>query len=392
MGKIRVVHIITELELGGAQLFTLKTVKELDKEKFETFLIANCKGMLNSEVKNYTKNFTCIKPLIREISPIKDFLALISLYKRIKSIKPQIVHTHSSKAGILGRTAAYLAKVPVIVHTVHGFAFSPFHSKFKRNFYILLEKFASKLSDHLIFVSEANRGEAEKLKITKKGKNSIIRSIVGLDKFRKNSLRKNELRKKFGFSEKDKIVGGVFCFKPQKDPVGFIEIANLVIKNSDDIKFIIAGDGYVKSAMIEKIREYKIDDKIIFLGWIDNPDELIPTFDVLLLPSLWEGLPQVVVQAIVSRVPVIATSVNGTKDIVKNGENGFLFEPKNYKKAANLILNIFKSKEIKDKIQAQSEIVYENFNPEIMVREQEKLYLKLLENVKRVHKNKKKFF
>ncbi len=386
MEKIKVLHIITELELGGAQLFTLKTVRELNKDKFETYLISNCKGILNPDVNRYTNNFKCIKTLIREISPIKDFLTLISLLKQIREIKPQIIHTHSSKAGILGRLAAFLAGTPIIIHTVHGFAFSPFHSKLRRNFYIFLEKFTAKITSHLIFVSKANREEALKLKILKKRDNSsIIRSIVGLDKFYANRERKEELRKKLKITSDIRIVGGVFCFKPQKDPVGFIEIANLVLKQRNDILFIIAGDGYVKSAMVEKIKEYKIEDKIRFLGWIKNPEDLIPSFDVFLLPSLWEGLPQVVVQSIVSGVPVVASAVNGTKDIIKSGKNGYLFPPKDYQKASELVIKILNDNNLKENILTEAERTYNEFNPEKMIKKQEELYLKLMDNVRRTH-------
>ncbi len=384
MGKIKVLHIITELELGGAQLFTLKTVKELNKDKFETYLISNCKGILNPDVKKYTKNFNCIKTLIREISPIKDFLTLISLLRQIRNIKPHIVHTHSSKAGILGRLAAFLAGVPIIIHTVHGFAFSPFHSRVRRNFYIFLEKFAAKITSHLIFVSEANREEALKLKILKKKENSsIIRSIVGLDKFYNNREKKEDLRKKFNIPHDKKIVGGVFCFKPQKDPIGFIKIANLVLRQRDDVLFIIAGDGYVRSAMLEKIKEYKVEDKIRFLGWVKNPEELIPAFDVLLLPSLWEGLPQVAVQSIVSQVPVVASAANGTKDIIKNSKNGYLFHPKDYQKASELVIKTLDDNNLMENILTESERIYNEFNPNKMIKKQERLYLKLMENVKR---------
>ena len=382
MDTVRVLHIITELELGGAQLFTLKTVKELEPNHFNTYLIANCKGLLNDKVSLYTKNFDCISSLIREISPLKDLITLYKLYKRIRKIKPIIVHTHSSKAGILGRWAAFFAKVPIIIHTVHGFAFSPYHSKFRRNFYIFLEKLTGKITDFHIFVSKDNKREAIKLNISKEDKSDVIRSIVSLEKFFNNRNKKKSLREKWKFPENKFIVGGVFCFKPQKDPVGFIEIANLVLKENKNFKFVIAGDGYVKDAMLRKIEEYGIKDKIKFLGWVNNPEELIPAFDILLLPSLWEGLPQVVVQAIVSKVPVIATSVNGTKEIVKNGESGFTFSPKDYREAAELIINLFENRFSEKKLESESLRIFNEFNPDRMVEKQKELYLNLLKNVK----------
>ncbi len=376
-GKIKVLHIITELELGGAQLFTLYTIENLDKTKFIPFLISNRKGILNKRYGDYP-NFTFVKTLVREINPLKDFLTLFSLYKNIKRIKPDIVHTHSSKAGILGRWTAFFAKTPLIIHTVHGFSFSPFHSKFKRKFYIMLEKITARITNHLIFVSYDNQREAKELKIGLNQKSSVIRSIVGLEKFKKNSNRKKELREKRGFPKDKIIVGGIFCFKPQKDPIGFLKIAKKVIEIKKEIIFYIAGDGEVRKPMEDFIKEYKLEGKIHLLGWVDNIEELLPAFDLLLLSSLWEGLPQVIVQALVSKVKVVSSNVNGVKDIIKDGINGYLFSPRDYDEAVKKILTAIENNDLAKNADKISSDILKKFNPVKMVKQQEELYLKLL--------------
>ncbi len=381
--KIKVLHIITELELGGAQLFTLWTMENLDKNIFSPFLITNKKGTLNKRYKD-KNNYFFINTLIREINPVKDFLSLIKLYKTIKTIKPNIIHTHSSKAGILGRWAGFFARVPIIIHTVHGFGFSPFHSNFRKYLYIFLEKITAKITDHFIFVSEDNLKQGEKLKISSKGKSSVIRSIVGLTDFRKNALKKEELKKIWGFPKDKTIIGGIFCFKPQKDPIGFLKVAKKAIEKNKNLVFFIAGDGEVRKPMEDFIHENKLEDKIKLLGWVDNTANLLPAFDILLLTSLWEGLPQVVVQALVSKVKVVVSAVNGVKDIIKDGENGFTFPPRDYDKAVEKLLLAVENKVSDNVLDRISDFFLNEFNPMIMVKKQEDLYktlVKELENV-----------
>jgi len=381
--KIKVLHIITELELGGAQLFTLYTMENLDKNIFTPFLITNNKGILNKKYKD-KDNFYFMDTLIREINPVKDFLSLIKLYKMIKTVKPDIIHTHSSKAGIIGRWAGFFARVPIIIHTVHGFGFSPFHSKFRKYLYIFLEKITTKITDHLIFVSEDNLKEGERLKISSKVKSSIIRSIVGLTDFRKNALKKEELKKIWGFPKDKTIVGGVFCFKPQKDPIGFLKVAKKAVEKNKNLVFYIAGDGEVRKPMEDFIHENKLKDKIKLLGWVDNTASLLPAFDILLLTSLWEGLPQVVVQALVSKVTVVASSVNGVKDIIKDGENGFIFPPRDYDAAVKKLLLAVENDDSDNRLDKISDFYLNEFNPVIMVKKQEDLYNKLVKELENV--------
>src|ERR1700687_255312 len=142
----RVAHIITQLELGGAQRNTLYTVGHLDSEHFEPLLICGRDGILDEEAKAGTWPTHFVRGLDRPVNPIKDTLALIAIYRLLRELKPHIVHTHSSKAGILGRIAADLAGVPVIIHTYHGFGFTPVQSRPVRRAFVMLEKFCARLS------------------------------------------------------------------------------------------------------------------------------------------------------------------------------------------------------------------------------------------------------
>src|SRR5438552_2611359 len=158
--RLRAAHIITQLELGGAQRNTLYTLGHLAPKRFAPVLLCGRGGILDEETKGAAWATHFVRFLGRSVNPLKDPLAFLAIYRLLRQIKPHIVHTHSSKAGILGRVAAYLAGVPVIIHTFHGFGFTPEQSAPVRTFYVLLEKICARLSTHLIFVSKDNEEEA----------------------------------------------------------------------------------------------------------------------------------------------------------------------------------------------------------------------------------------
>ncbi len=185
--KARVIHIITMLELGGAQQNTIYTVTHLDRGQFLPALWSGPGGILTEEAeKGVGKDFKIVPNLVREISPRHDLGALLKLRRMLKAEKeqfptPVIVHTHSSKAGILGRVASRLAGIPIVVHTFHGFGFNDFQTPLVRRAYILAEKITGWLTDGFIFVSRANMAKAEQLGIGKKSQYHLIRSGVWSD-------------------------------------------------------------------------------------------------------------------------------------------------------------------------------------------------------------------
>ncbi|MCR4662396.1 MAG: glycosyltransferase, partial [Endomicrobiaceae bacterium] len=167
MNKIKLAIIVTKLELGGAQKVAISLCEKLDKNKFETVLICGCGGILDEETKNKIR-VIFVKDLIREINPIKDLKALFSIYKILKQEKPNIVHTHSSKAGIIGRFAAKMCGIRNIIHTIHGFSFNDTQSFLKKNLFICLEKAGAKISKYIMTVSVENTTKGQKNNIVKK--------------------------------------------------------------------------------------------------------------------------------------------------------------------------------------------------------------------------------
>ena len=178
--------------------------------------------------KTKKDRFFFVKDLVRQINPIKDLKALFQLRKLLKKIKPDIIHTHSSKAGILGRTAAFLLRVPVIIHSVHGFSFSPYQSFLKRTFYVTAEKLVSKITSHFVFVSNDDIGMAREKKLVKENY-SLIRSGFPFKKFLKKSEDEKTVRESYNIKENDFVCGIIAPFKPQKGLFHLIEIAERVL-------------------------------------------------------------------------------------------------------------------------------------------------------------------
>ncbi|MBN1384091.1 MAG: glycosyltransferase family 4 protein [Elusimicrobia bacterium] len=386
MDKIKVIHIITLLELGGAQQNTLYTCEHLNKNNFEAILICGKGGILDKKTKNIKTYF--IPELIRKISPLYDLIALIKIYKILKKEKPDIIHTHSSKAGILGRWAAYIynkfeirsaswrtkSQIRIkVIHTFHGFAFHDYQNWLIRKFYILLERWTAKISDSLIAVSRENISKGLKNKIGTKEKYTLIRSGIKLQDYTIETDIKQKKRQ-FGINDEN-VVGMVACFKPQKAPLDFIKTAELVCRELPDTKFMLIGDGILKKQINGSIKKLSLEKNFILTGWRQDVNEIIKIFDIFVLTSLWEGLPRVIIEAMATGIPVVATYVDGTREVVREGLTGFIVKPHETEKMAERILRLLKNSELRQNFSREARKLTAEFDIDLMVAQQEKLYL-----------------
>jgi len=372
--RLRVAHVITMLELGGAQQNTLYTVSHLDRERFEPHLVAGQGGLLDADASRLDIPVHFCPSLIREIQPLQDFQAYRFLKNLFRELKPDIVHTHSSKAGVLGRLAAHAAGVPHIVHTYHGFGFHRFQNPVPFYFYVLSERAACRRTEHLIFVSEGNRRWADELHLTNGSSVSLIRSGVETQRYRA-SVKENRIRQELGIPEHARIVGMIACLKTQKDPLTFVEAADLVSQKLTDVCFLLIGDGELREKLTQRIAKMKDPSRFFHLGWRRDTDQILPNMDLLVLTSLWEGLPRVIPEATLSGVPVIASDIEGNSEVIFTGKNGALAQPQNNRDFADKIIQALDSHwqvdpSVRDKMETE-------FGIDKMVRQQEDLYLKL---------------
>jgi glycosyltransferase involved in cell wall biosynthesis len=376
---IKVVHIITKLELGGAQQNTLYTVSHLDKTEFIPILITGLEGLLVDDAKRLGIEAHFLPSLVREINPVKDIQALFDIRRLLLSIKrssqsPIIVHTHSSKAGIIGRWAAYLAGIPVIIHTYHGYGFNDYQSILQRWFFIFLERLTAKITTRFIAVSKNNIEKGINAKIFSSDDVELIRSGIDISEFSDVKIDKAIKKKELGVELGKPLVGMIACFKPQKAPLDFVKAAHLVCQKMSDVRFVVAGDGELRPPMEELINSLDLKDKIKLLGFRRDIPEIMKCLDVFVLTSLWEGLPKVIVQAIAAGIPIVATEVDGSSEVIKNGINGFLVKPGDVEGIAEKIMYILqKPKDFKFEISGLKSILDE-FDINLMVKKQGKLY------------------
>ena len=388
--KITVVHIITKLELGGAQQNTLFTVAHLDRDRYKPVLITGADGMLIDEAHQLKGvRLFLIPELVREIRPLKDLIALYKLARILRSIKRDtrhkeknadsevIVHTHSSKAGILGRWAAWLAGVRCIIHTVHGFSFHQFQHPLVRSFYIFLERLTSSITSAFILVSRANLEEGMKEKIFNPDKAVLIRSGIDISEYQSVQYNRTAVRESLGIINGDPVVAMVACFKPQKAPLDFVKTARLVIDEHDQVEFLLVGDGVLRSHIKKLAEKLKISDKVHLAGWRKDVPEILNSIDILVLTSLWEGLPRVLPQAMAAGVPVVASDVNGSREAIRDGVNGFITQPHDIQGMARKILYLLMHPEEARSMGEKGTEMVQEFDIWKMLRQQEQLYSSL---------------
>ena len=374
---IKVCHIITKLELGGAQRNTLFTVENLNHDEFDAFLVSGEGGILDSEAEKNVR-FYSVKSLIRQISPLKDLKALIAVYRIFRLEKPDIVHTHSSKAGIIGRIAAKIAGVKCVIHTIHGFGFNdtqPFYIKY---LYIYLEKFCAFFTDKIIAVAKEDIEKGLANGIGKRKKYTVIRS--GIDtKHYKNFAADSRLKKSIGLTEGQSAVLSIGPFKSQKNFPDFIRAAEIVCKELNNVLFFIAGDGAQRKELEDLIAALGLKEKVILLGWRKDIAELLYSCDIFALTSLWEGLPRSGVEAMCCGKPVVANAVDGVKELISDGENGFKTKPYDYKDTAAKLIYLLKNKKTLSEMGVKAkESITKEFDIYYMVEQQEELYKTLL--------------
>ncbi|MEP0813835.1 MAG: glycosyltransferase family 4 protein [bacterium] len=380
--KFKVVHIITQLELGGAQRNTLFTVKNHDRERYEVFLITNNLGMLNGEAQAIPDMELLIVPQMgREIRPIADLATVRQLTSMLSRIKPDIVHTHSSKAGIAGRWAARNARVPIIIHTVHGWPFHRFQSATKNFIYTVPERICAHFTDKIITVSKADIEKGLRAGIGKRNQYTTIRSGIDFNLFEAGGGCSSgpAMREKLGISPDDFVVSQVNSFKPGKNNLGLVEVAAKVVPVVPNAKFVIVGDGVQRPLVEAKIRELNLEKNFILTGWQKDIEPYISAADVVTLTTFHEGLPQVCAQAMWCRKPMVMNAVDGIPEACINGQTGFLVLPGNTDDFAKKLCLLAGDPVLRAKLGEQGRaMVYPEWDAMKMVERIESVYFELL--------------
>ncbi len=342
---MRILHISTRLIIGGSQENTLLScIGAADRGHQVALAYGPIYGPEGSLLPRLCEDPRIerfeVPDLVREISPLRDRRCLLELRQLIRSWKPDVVHTHSSKAGILGRAAAWKERVPVVVHTIHGLPFHPYQGWFRNAPYICAERWAAKRCHAIVSVSDAMTTQALARGIGRPEQFVTIRSGMNVEPFLNAQARRDSIRAKYGWSESTVVFGTVARLAELKGHDDMIDaFASLLDKSpsSDGIPgtraprvaLLWVGDGWWRERLIARLESLGISQQVAMPGLVD-PSEIpawTSAMDVLVHPSYREGLPRAVVQGLLCAKPVIAYDVDGAREVCQPGVTGILVNP-----------------------------------------------------------------
>jgi glycosyltransferase involved in cell wall biosynthesis len=290
-----------------------------------------------------------------------------------------IVHTHSSKAGILGRLAARLAGVPIILHTVHGWGFHERMGSLTRQVYILLERMMARTCEALVVVAARDEEKGLDAGIGVAEQYHLIRSAIPLEAFSPGEVDRLEVRRELGIPADALVVGNVGRLSPQKNPLDWVQAAAMVHQSEPGCWFLLVGDGPLRSETVRLAEAAGIAHQMIFTGIRRDVDRMMAVMDVFLLTSLWEGLPRVLPQASAMEIPIVCYRVDGTGEAVDHGVNGFLSQPGDIRQMADHCLRLLRDTELRQQMGIRGrEIAKREYDLVLMVKQLEDLYSRLM--------------
>ena len=389
---MKICHVITRFILGGAQENTLTTIIGLAKLGHDVTLVTGPSTGREGKLLNFFPELKkklpfklVVEPnLIRPINPYYDFLAYKNLKQFFKEEKFDIIHTHSSKAGVVGRLAACEIRssgISKIVHTIHGLAFDNFQPFYKNKLYIATEQKCAKFADVIISVCDAMTQQALEANIGHQKLYHTIYSGFDILKFKVGTKTRDSLRDYFKIPKETIVLLAISRLFPMKGIDLFLKILKTATeKNKNKVKGIILGDGPMRSELENFAKNNLPENSIIFAGL--TPPNKIPDYiaasDIIIHGSLREGLARVLVQGLAAGKPVITYDIGGAKEIVKNNVNGFICSPNNKTQFIKNALNLINNKiNLERLITGANRTNLEQFSSEIMVKKIETLYKKI---------------
>jgi len=337
--NFHIVYILTKLELGGAQKVCLSLMDDFIKKGISVSLITGPEGPLTSHAKKFDSVFF-LDSFKREISiknlwlEVRNFFTISKILRHLKKKHGNIiVHTHSTKAGLIGRWAAFFTGIKNRVHTVHGYGFHEYQSWLTWLPIYFLELITSIITTHFVCVSNKDRQTGIRLFPLFEKKSSIIRAAVEWEKFIINMPATKD--------NKTFIVGTIACFKPQKNVFDLLKAFKFAHdKIGKKIELQIIGDGLLRPQIKEWIKENNLATSITLLGWQSNVAPFLKSWDLFALSSLWEGLPCSIIEALLSGVPVVSYNIGGVSEVVDDGRNGFLIKPGDWQQLGKKIISL----------------------------------------------------
>ncbi|QTL99718.1 glycosyltransferase [Iocasia frigidifontis] len=388
MSKAKILHIITRLANGGADENTLYTINCLGNKKYDIDLMIgkeNNSGMMENLNLREGIRLYKIDSLVRDISPLNEIKAVWQMYKIIKKNKYDIVHTHIAKAGVLGRIAAKMAGVPIIIHGIHGITFPDTIHPLKKFLFKNIERFCAIFTDHFITVGEDMKKKYLEAGIGEEDRYTTVYSGMELSRFLNVSEytleRLKQIKEELGIDSDDFIIGNVSKIQKRKGYIYYLNVARNILSKYDKIKFLIVGSGPYEEEIKKQVSDMGLSKNVIFTGYRTDVENMFAIMDIKVLTSLWEGLPRVLVQAAATGKPIVSFDVDGAWEIVEEGKNGFIVPLKDTDAMIEKIIGLINDNKLREKMGSYSRTKVNNkWTVENMVKEIDMIYAGLLKD------------
>lgn len=383
---IKIMRIIARLNVGGPAIHVTLLTKYLHNADFESTLVCGQVGAAEGDM-SYLADQHGVKPIMipelgREISLRQDILIIWKLMKLMRQIRPDVVHTHTAKAGFVGRIAAWLSRVPVRVHTFHGHVFHGYFSPLKTRVFLYLERFLARLSTRIITISPKLKQELTEIyHIAPPDKFIVVPLGLDLVPLAESpsplaGSGEDGIRQRFNLPADQKLVGIVGRLVPIKNHGLFLRAARQVTAQRSDVHFVIIGDGECRPNIEQMIRDFNLTERVSLIGWVQQIGAVLRDLDVLALTSDNEGTPVSIIEAMAAGVPVISTAVGGVADVLEQGRFGVLVPPQDADAFANGLLQILSGDHVD--VSAAQEAALTRYDIQRLASDLGKLYISLL--------------
>lgn len=382
--RTKIVRIIARLNIGGPAIHVILLSSGLDSERYKTVLVKGLESETEGDMMAFARE-RGVEPVVigrlgRELNPIRDLATLWQLVRLLRRERPDIVHTHTAKAGTLGRIAAHLAGVPIVIHTFHGHVLSGYFGRPKTWLFAIIERLLARWSHVIISVSETCRNDLLAHGIGDEKKILTIPLGLELDRFPERVPQlAGRLRERFGIPLGVPVVTHVARMVPIKRHDILLRAIPIVWRQMPEVRFLLVGDGETRPALETLARELGLDDRLVWTGFIDEQELIYADTDLLVLTSDNEGLPVAVIEAMASARPVLATCVGGVPELVEEGVTGYTVPPGNPEKLADVLLLALQDMDrLGEMGRTGQKKTLERYNSQRLIRDIDELYQTLL--------------
>ena len=387
MQNLRVVHIITRLIVGGAQENTLLSCQGQHARGHEVMLITGPplgpEGSLLERAQASGYRVEVLDAMRRAIIPGKDYLAYRALARRLRELKPDVVHTHSSKAGILGRWAAARAGVPVVIHTIHGLAFTASTSPWVNRAYKMLERVTAPKTTKIVCVADAMRDQSLSAGIGRPDQYVTVYSGMETAPFLNPPVPREVVRAQLSLAPEHVAIGTIARLFHLKGHDDLLDLAPRLCARWPNLRFLWIGEGLLRDAFERRMREMNLRDRFILTGLVPpgRIPELTGAMDILVHPSRREGLARALPQGSLAAKPVVAYDIDGNREALIEGETGYALPPFDKERLADAIDRLMEDASLRVRMGAAGRaFALSRFRAEVMVDALEQIYRDCLQN------------